>query len=415
MDRFIKPLNEFLRLTSSGGLLLMAAATLAILVANSPLADGYATLLATPFEIRFGATGLAKPLHLWINDGLMALFFLLVGLELKREVVEGHLSDLRTASLPAFAAVGGMAAPALIYIALNSGDAVAMQGWAIPAATDIAFALGVLSLLGSRVPTALKAFLLSVAIFDDLGAIIVIAIFYTAQLSLTSLAVAGGLISGLFLLNRFGVTRIAAYLLLGVPLWLAVLKSGVHATLAGVVVALFIPIQGSVVGLTEGARTPSPLRKLEHALHPWVAFGVLPIFAFSNAGVSLSGLSPSDVLRPVPLGVIAGLFVGKQVGVFGLSWLAVRFGLARRPRDVSWRQIHGAALLAGIGFTMSLFVASLAFEEGAGIGPGLERLGVVVGSLLSGVVGYFILQRALPKAGVAVNDQDEAAEADGTV
>jgi NhaA family Na+:H+ antiporter len=394
-DRVLKPLQEFLRLESAGGLLLMAAAILALTIANSPVAESYTALLDLPLEVRLGTLELAKPLSLWINDGLMAVFFFLVGMELKREVLEGHLSSWREASLPAFAAVGGMLAPASFYAALNWGNAAAMKGWAIPTATDIAFALGVLSLLGKRVPTALKAFLLSVAIFDDLGAIIVIALFYTANLSLASLAVAGGLILVLVLLNRLGVTRIAAYVLVGIPLWVAVLKSGVHATLAGVVLALFIPLR--VSGDARDADAPeSPLRHLEHILHPWVAFGVLPVFAFANAGVPMTGLSIADVAHPVPLGIVTGLFVGKQVGILALCWLATRLRLASLPGGVSWRQLYGAALLCGIGFTMSLFIASLATEQGADpTGFGLQRLGILIGTFLSGTVGYLVLRGAV--------------------
>jgi NhaA family Na+:H+ antiporter len=394
-DRVLKPLQEFLRLESAGGLLLMAAAILALTIANSPVAESYTALLDLPLEVRLGTLELAKPLSLWINDGLMAVFFFLVGMELKREVLEGHLSSWREASLPAFAAVGGMLAPASFYAALNWGNAAAMKGWAIPTATDIAFALGVLSLLGKRVPTALKAFLLSVAIFDDLGAIIVIALFYTANLSLASLAVAGGLILVLVLLNRLGVTRIAAYVLVGIPLWVAVLKSGVHATLAGVVLALFIPLR--VSGDARDADAPeSPLRHLEHILHPWVAFGVLPVFAFANAGVPMTGLSIADVANPVPLGIVTGLFVGKQVGILALCWLATRLKLASLPGGVSWRQLYGAALLCGIGFTMSLFIASLATEQGADpTGFGLQRLGILIGTFLSGTVGYLVLRGAV--------------------
>lgn len=394
IQRALKPLQEFLQLEASGGLILMAAAAVALIVANSPLADYYESFLDLPFEVRLGTWGIDKPLLLWINDGLMAIFFLLVGMELKREVAEGHLADIRTASLPAFAAVGGMAAPAAIYAALNWGDAAAMRGWAIPAATDIAFALGVLALLGRRVPAVLKAFLLSVAIFDDLGAIVIIAIFYTAELSITSLTVAAVLIIGLALLNRYGVTRPAAYVLLGIPLWIAVLKSGVHATLAGVVVAMFIPLRGDGEG-GGSDHADSPLRHLEHTLHPWVAFGVLPIFAFANAGVPLGGLSLGDTLHPVPLGIILGLFFGKQIGIVAFSWLGVRLRAASLPQGVDWLKLYGVSLLCGIGFTMSLFIASLAFEQDGGGYLGLERLGILLGTLISGLVGYTVLRFAL--------------------
>ncbi len=370
---------------------MMVATVLALLAANSPLAPFYAMFLDLPLEIRIGAFGIGKPLLLWINDGLMAAFFFLVGMELKREVVEGHLSSLRRAALPAFAAAGGMLAPAAFYVALNWGDSAAMKGWAIPTATDIAFALGVLTLLGKRVPAALKVFLLSVAIFDDLGAIIVIAIFYTAELSLISLVAAAILTLGLACLNRWNVKRPAAYLLLGIPMWVAVLKSGVHATLAGVVLAMFIPLRVSE-NSPEGKGSGSLLRHLEHTLHPWVAFGVLPVFAFANAGIPIAGLSITDVLHPVPLGIVTGLFLGKQIGVLAMCNLAMRLGIASLPEGVSWRQLHGTALLCGIGFTMSLFIASLAFEQGATAYLGLDRLGILIGTLVSGVLGYVVLR-----------------------
>ncbi len=394
LDDVLKPIQEFLRMESSGGLVLMLAAALALIVANSPLSPYYAMLLDLPLEVRIGTFGIAKPLLLWINDGLMAVFFFLVGMELKREVVEGHLSSWRQASLPAFAAMGGMLVPAAFYAALNWGDSVAMRGWAIPTATDIAFALGVLTLLGKRVPAALKAFLLSVAIFDDLGAIVVIALFYTADLSLGSLVAAAGLILGLASLNRWNVTRPAAYFLLGIPLWVAVLKSGVHATLAGVVLAMFIPLR--VPEKSPAAGTPEPLlRHLEHTLHPWVAFGVLPVFAFANSGVPVLGLSITDVLHAVPLGIVTGLFLGKQIGILVFCGLAVRLRIASPPEGVGWRQLYGTALLCGIGFTMSLFIASLAFEQGATAYLGLDRLGILIGTLVSGVSGYAVLRVTL--------------------
>lgn len=415
LDKLLKPLHDFLRLEAAGGLLLMMVTVLALIVANSPLAAAYQALLDLPFEVRIGTAGIAKPLLLWINDGLMAVFFFLVGMELKREVIEGHLSSPRQASLPAFAALGGMLAPAALYALFNRGDAVAMDGWAIPTATDIAFALGVLSLLGKRVPTALKAFLLSVAIFDDLGAIVVIAVFYTAKLSLLSLGISAVLILGLFGLNRFNVRRPAAYFLIGVPLWVAVLKSGVHATLAGVVLAMFIPLRESGRPAASPAASPvhEPLLKhLEHALHPWVAFGVLPIFAFANAGVSLRGLSIADVLHPVPLGIVAGLFFGKQIGILLLSWIAVRLRIASRPEGVGWWPLYGTSLLCGIGFTMSLFIASLAFAPGGTDFQGLERLGILIGSLVSGLVGYAVLRGSLNRR-PARGEGPEAAVPDG--
>jgi NhaA family Na+:H+ antiporter len=394
--RALRGLQEFLRLEAAGGLLLVGAALLAMLVANSPLREGYEAFLHIEAEVRIGALGLEKPLLLWINDGLMAVFFLLVGLELKREVLEGHLSSPRRAALPAIAAVGGMLLPATIYAALNWGDAEAMRGWAIPSATDIAFALGALGLLGDRVPTSLKAFLLSVAIFDDVGSIVVIAAFYTDELSVPALLSASALVLGLAILNRHGVMRASAYFVLGIPLWVAVLKSGVHATLAGVALALFLPLRTN-----DGDEGPLP--RLEHALHPWVAYGVLPVFAFANAGVSLRGLGLASFVDPVPLGIFCGLFFGKQLGVMSASWLATRWRLASLPEGVTWLQLYGASLLCGIGFTMSLFVASLAFEQGGGEGivyPGLERLGIVAGSLVSAVVGTLVLRRAVASAEV---------------
>ena len=397
LDKWIVSLQALLRRESAGGVVLMAAALLALVAANSPLADWYAALLHSKFEIRLESFGIAKPLLLWINDGLMAVFFFVVGLELKREVLEGHLSTWRRACLPAIAALGGMLVPAAIYAAFNRGDPIAMEGWAIPTATDIAFALAVLSLLGDRVPGAVKTLLLSVAVFDDLGAIVVIAIFYTDDLSTVSLVVAGILILALAGLNRLGVQRPSAYLLFGIPLWVALLKSGVHATLAGVVAAMFIPLR------TSGA-TPSPgaegslLVRLEHALHPWVAIGVLPLFAFANAGVVLGDVSGTDLIHPVSLGIVAGLFLGKQVGVMAMCWLAIRTGIAARPSGVSWRHLYGTSLLCGIGFTMSLFIASLAFEKGTIDHLGLDRLGILLGSGLSGVAGYLVLRRAPPSA-----------------
>ncbi len=393
IDKLLLPLHDFLRLESAGGLVLMAAAVLALIVANSPLAVHYAALQDLPVSIRVGSFGVAKPLLLWINDGLMAVFFFLIGMELKREVLDGHLSSLRQASLPALAAAGGMLVPAVFYAAFNWTDSDAMQGWAIPTATDIAFALGVLSLLGNRVPAALKAFLLSVAIFDDLGAIVVIAIFYTADLSTLALTVSGGLILALAVLNRAGVMKPAAYILIGIGLWVAVLKSGVHATLAGVVLAMFVPLRAPD---RPGSAVPeSPLRQLEHALHPWVAFGILPIFAFANAGVPIVGLSTSDTFHPVPLGIVTGLFLGKQIGILSFCWIGIRARLASLPEGVSWWQLHGASLLCGIGFTMSLFIASLAFEHGGTSYLGLERLGILIGSLVSGLLGYIVLRVTL--------------------
>lgn len=389
--RSVQALREFLQLESAGGILLIGAAALAILLANSPLAGAYQFLLGLPFEIRLGALEVAKPLLLWINDGLMAIFFLLVGLEVKREVLEGQLSNLSQVALPGLAAVGGMAVPALIYVSLNWGDPDALNGWAIPAATDIAFALGILSLRGNAVPTALKVFLLTVAIIDDLAAITIIAVFFSGDLSLISLALAGATLVVLALLNWQGVTRIAAYTIVGIVLWVLVLKSGVHATLAGVALAFAIPLR------VKGEPQHSPLHQLEHSLHPWVAFGVLPLFAFANAGVPLANMQLGSLLSPVPLGIAAGLFLGKQIGVFGLSWIGIQLGLARKPEGVGWLGLYSVAILCGIGFTMSMFINSLAFEHGAGIFTEAARLSILIGSLLSAVFGYLVLSLALKR------------------
>ena len=377
-------IREFLRLEAAGGIVLVGAAAVAILLANSPLSWLYDGLLATPVVVQVGALSLAKPLLLWVNDGLMAIFFFLVGLEIKREVLEGELSSLSQTALPAAGAVGGMVLPILIYLALNLDDAIALRGWAIPAATDIAFALGVLSLAGSRVPASLKVFLLALAIMDDIGAILIIALFYAGDLSLLSLGLALIGIAGLVVMNRLGVTKLAGYILIGIAVWVCVLKSGIHATLAGVAVAFCIPLGRGRSG------DDSPLKELEHALHPWVAFGILPAFAFANAGVSLSGLSVSDLLAPVPLGIAAGLFIGKQVGVFGCVAAAVRFGWCRLPSGVNWLHLYGVALLTGIGFTMSLFIGTLAFGDAAFAAE--VRIGVIGGSVLSAALGYSILR-----------------------
>ncbi len=383
----VQTIRNFLKLESASGILLIGAMLLALLSANTPLSALYAGFLNTHVEVQIGALELAKPLLLWINDGLMAIFFLLIGLEVKREIFEGELSSLPQVALPGIAAIGGMLVPALIYVWINWADSNVLQGWAIPAATDIAFALGVIALLGSRVPSSLKLFLLTLAILDDLGAIVIIALFYSADLSVLSLFLAALAIVGLFLLNRFGVTRLGAYMVLGVFLWICVLKSGVHATLAGVVIAFAIPLR------KKDQYGHSPLLHLEHNLHPWVAFGILPLFAFANAGVSLSGFSWSDLLAPIPLGIAAGLFVGKQLGIVGFAWLGVKLGLARLPQGIHWREFHGMAVLCGIGFTMSLFVATLALEgSGAQTGDS-ARIGVLLGSLASALVGYFILRQ----------------------
>jgi NhaA family Na+:H+ antiporter len=389
--RPLTALREFLRLESASGILLVIAGVAAMIAANTGLQGWYQALLALPIKVQAGGFALDKSLLIWINDLLMAIFFLLVGLEIKREAVMGELADPAKVALPAFAAVGGMAAPALIYAWFNWGDPVGIRGWAIPSATDIAFALGVLSLFGQRVPLGLKVFLMTLAVLDDLGAIVIIALFYTNELSLPALYGAGAAIVALILLNRSGVMRIAPYMLVGTVLWVCVLKSGVHATLAGVVAALCVPARDPV------HPDHPPLRRLEHSLHPWVAFGILPLFAFANAGVSLAGLGARDLLHPIPLGIALGLFVGKPVGVFLFAWLAIRTGLAKMPVGVDHRQLFGAAALCGIGFTMSLFIGMLAFENSAAAEVVVtDRLGVLVGTLLSAVAGSIVLARVLP-------------------
>ncbi|ROR32654.1 Na+/H+ antiporter NhaA [Inmirania thermothiophila] len=382
-------LADFLRTEAGGAVLLLAAAVLALGLANSPLAGAYEALLTTPVAVRVGALEVAKPLLLWINDGLMAVFFVLVGLEVKREALEGELRGVERMVLPALAALGGMAGPALVYVAVNWGDPVALNGWAIPAATDIAFALGVLSLLGTRVPPAVKIFLLSLAIFDDLGAIVVIALFYSGDLSGPALAFAGLGAVVLAALNLAGVRRLAPYVLTGVFLWVSVLKSGVHATLAGVAVGLAIPMRAA-----DGS---SPLKEVEHALHRWVAYGILPLFGFANAGIGLGGAGLAHALHPVNLGIALGLVLGKPLGVAGTVWLAVRAGLVRLPRAMTPAVLWGIGVLCGMGFTMSLFIGSLAFEHAGEAFAADYRVGVVAGSLVAGAAGYLLLRRALPR------------------
>ncbi|WP_206997080.1 Na+/H+ antiporter NhaA [Trinickia mobilis] len=379
-------ITDFLRLESAGGLLLAATAALALICSNTPLRVAYDELLKIPVEVRFGSFALAKPLLLWINDGLMAIFFLLVGLEVKREVIEGELSTPAQVVLPVVAGLGGMLVPALVFYAVNRESGAALNGWAIPTATDIAFALGILSLLGDRVPVSLKIFLTAVAIADDLGAIVIIALFYTEDLSLSMLLFAAVAIALLIALNRFKVTRIAPYMIIGVILWVFVLKSGVHATLAGVAAAFAVPLK------TTDVEGHAPLHRLEHNLHSWVAFGVLPVFAFANAGVSFTGITLAALAEPLPLGIAAGLFAGKFVGVFGASAALIGLGLGKLPAGASWPQLAGAAALCGVGFTMSLFIGSLAFEGPEYFTP--IRLGVIAGSLLAGITGYLLLRFA---------------------
>lgn len=379
----------FFRLESAGGLLLMFSAMLAVVFANTSLIHYYDLLLSTPVEIRVGALEIAKPLLLWINDGLMAVFFFLVGLELKRELIEGELSDKRNIILPGVGAIGGMLLPALIYLYFNFDDPVAKRGWAIPAATDIAFALGVLSLLGSRVPVSIKIFLTSLAIFDDIGAILIIALFYTSKISTAALIVVAVCIPVLIVLNKRNVISKSPYILIGLIMWVAVLKSGVHATLAGVLLAMFIPIRSKT--------NPeiSPLKSLEHDLHSVVAFFVLPVFAFANAGINFNGIGIKEIFHDVPIGITLGLFFGKQIGIFGLCWLFIKLKITNLPNGMNWASLYGTSTLCGIGFTMSLFIGSLAFEE---TGMNLlfdERLGIIIGSLISGVLGYAILRANL--------------------
>jgi Na+:H+ antiporter, NhaA family len=383
--RTAKALRDFLRLEAAGGLVLMAAALLALIVANSSWAADYEAFFALPLGFSLPGLALNKPLLLWINDGLMALFFLLVALELKREMLAGELADRSQIILPIVAAAGGMLAPALVFALINSDTPQNLRGWAIPAATDIAFALGVLSLLGKRVPLALKVLLTTVAVVDDLGAIIIIALFYTDTLAIVPLLLAAFMLAGLVGLNRFGVRALLPYLALGLVLWLCVLKSGVHATLAGVALGLCIPMRAR-----SGSIAPhNPLHKLEHWLHPWVAFAIVPLFAFANAGLSLAGMTLGALAAPLPLGIALGLVVGKQLGIFGACALLIRTGLVRMPTGVTYLQLYGLSIVAGIGFTMSLFIGSLAFSD-----PLVQnevRLGVLSGSLVSMVLGYLVL------------------------
>lgn len=383
-------ISRFLALDSAGGLLLIFSACLAIILANSSLDHIYQLFLSTPVEVRVGPLEIAKPLLLWINDGFMAVFFFLVGLELKREVIEGVFVDKRNIILPGVGAIGGMLAPALIYFYFNADDPIAVKGWAIPAATDIAFALGILALLGSRVPTSLKVFLTSLAIFDDIGAIIIIAIFYTSDLSIRALLVVAACLPILLYLNKKNVLVKTPYLLLGLVMWVATLKSGVHATLAGLVLAMFIPMRSL------DDPEVSPLISMEHNLHALVAFFILPVFAFANSGLSLKGIGLEQITHNVPMGIALGLFVGKQLGIFSICWLFIKLNIAKLPMGMNWASLYGTAALCGIGFTMSLFIGSLAFEE-SGVDRFFdERLGIIMGSLLSGILGYIVLRISLP-------------------
>ncbi len=377
-------IRDFIKLESAGGILLFGAAVAAMVAANSPLSGIYASLLETVVAVQVADLVINKPLLLWVNDGLMALFFFVIGLEVKREILEGELSSLRAIALPGFGALGGMLVPAAIYIALNWQDPIALDGWGIPVATDIAFALGLLSVFGRRIPTPLKTFLLTLAIFDDLAAIVIIAIFYTGDLSVPALLLGATALAAGVVFNRLGVMRVSAYVLVGIVLWVAVLKSGVHATLAGVLIAFCIPMRDP--------RGESPLRKLEHDLHTPVAFVILPAFAFVNAGLALSGIGLDEILHPVTVGVVAGLFLGKPVGILSFVAIATAFGLATLPRGVTWAQIAGVAFACGIGFTMSLFIAGLAFQHGSGDYFAGDRLGILAGSLASAIAAYVVLR-----------------------
>ncbi|MBP8174370.1 MAG: Na+/H+ antiporter NhaA [Aeromonadaceae bacterium] len=382
------PITKFLRLESAGGIILILMALLAMTLANSPLSGYYQQFLDLDVQLRIGALDLHKPLLLWINDGLMAIFFLVIGLEVKREMIDGALSTRAQATFPAIAALGGVLAPALIYLLVNHGDPATHSGWAIPAATDIAFALGVMALLGNRVPTSLKVFLLALAIIDDLGVIFIIALFYTSELSMSALAVAAAATALLFWMNRRGVDRLSFYMIVGAVLWVAVLKSGVHATLAGVVLGFMIPYKGK--------RYSSPLKHLEHKLHGWCVYFILPVFAFANAGVSLTGLTLGSLASAVPLGVMLGLCVGKPIGITLISYLALKLKLAKLPEGTNFGQIMAVSVLCGIGFTMSMFIASLAFSADAHHYDTLSRLGILCGSTIAAVSGYLILRATLP-------------------
>ena len=385
----MKVIKDFFARESASGILLIIATVLALLASNTPFSGGYQTFLHLPVGVRFGPLALEKSLYHWVNDGLMAIFFLLIGMEVKREILVGHLSSLRQLALPAFAALGGMLVPALIYLAFNYDHSLAANGWAIPTATDIAFALAILSLLGKRVPASLKIFLMALAIIDDLGAIIIIALFYTVELSTLSISMAFATLAILIAMNRFGVVYKSAYIIVGSILWLSVLKSGVHATLAGVALAFTIPLQGK----NEQGQTVSPLREIEHSLHYWVAFLILPLFAFVNAGVDVRQISFAQMTGTVPLGILLGLFLGKQLGVFGFSWLAIRFRLASLPEGSRWWQLYGVSVLTGIGFTMSLFIVSLAFSDDRAF-QFTDKLAILFASLFSGILGYSVLRSA---------------------
>lgn len=380
--RFEK-LREFLKLETSGGLLLWGAAVLALIVDNSPFQSIYESTIHLRISIQFGPLALTKPLLSWINDGLMTLFFLLMGLEIKRELMEGELEALSAAFLPAFAALGGMLVPILVYVMFNAGNSTALRGWAAPSATDVAFSLGILALLGKRVPVSLKVFLTTLAIFDDIGAIIIIAIFYVNKLSYILMIWSLALVTLLVFLNRFKVQLLFPYVIIGIVLWICVLQSGVHATLTGILLAFVLPSQNSL--------------RLERKLHPVISYGVLPLFAFANAGVSFSGSIADQLFNPVTLGITLGLFIGKQIGIFGFSWISIKSGWALMPRQANFRGIYGIAIISGIGFTMSLFIGNLAFGNAGDHYAEMLRMGVIAGSLLSALCGYFLLRGEFSK------------------
>jgi len=380
--------KKYIKKESTSGIILIFATIAALILNNSSFSEYYTSILETQITFKVGhILDIDKPLILWINDGLMAVFFLLIGLEIKREVIAGHLSTPSKIALPAIAALGGMIVPAFIYFIFNYGDDYSLQGWAIPTATDIAFALGILSLLGRRIPVSLKIFLMALAIFDDLGAILIIAFFYTNDLSFHAISLAGICILMLFVLNRFKVTRLGFYWIFGILLWIFVLKSGVHATLAGIIVAFCIPLHA----VNEKRKLVSPAKSLQHHIHYWVAFYILPLFAFVNAGVDLSNVSIDKMSNPTALGIIFGLFIGKQLGVFVFSYLAIKYNLAKLPKCSTLAQLYGVSVLTGIGFTMSLFIDSLAFENSHQFFY-TDKLGILIGSFLSGVLGYLILR-----------------------
>ena len=382
---------QFLKKESSPGIILIGVTLLALILQNSFLTDFYTHFLRTPLQVSFGSFGIAKPLLLWVNDGLMAIFFFVIGLEVKREVIEGELSTKTQVMLPIVAALGGMIVPALIFTFFNFGNDFAMKGWAIPTATDIAFALGILSLLGNKVPVSLKIFLMALAIIDDLGAIVIIALFYTNTLSLTSIIIASICLTVLIGMNKMKVIHKSFYILVGIVLWTSVLKSGVHATVAGVLLSFTIPLYS----FDKKGNRFSMSKEMERDLHYWVSFFILPLFAFVNAGVDLKGLSPSALVSDVSAGIILGLFLGKQIGVFGFSYLAIKVGLASLPKESNFIQLYSVAILTGIGFTMSLFIDSLAYND-TELFYYADKLAILLGSFLSGIVGYILLKKVSP-------------------